>query len=240
MQINVQMNSVQPQAAFKGTVDKAVIQKIRTLEAQTIARQISQANSNGIAVNPKIIEEIKSRFEKVIETLTQKAELLFKDSVITVRKDTGQIYVDNKKLSNQYSNILDRFGLWTFNTEGEPGKFKELIKNKLAQKDPVVMADKETADYMGTIYSFYPTDNIEKGIVKTVDELEYMVKHFNPDSLNELMLYKEKNELKENIKFNKIDSAKSKIKKQVRNIYDVEKELPVEKRTTGLWSDVKK
>ena len=34
--------------------------------------------------------------------------------------------------------------------------------------------------------------------------------------------------------------SKPKIKKQVRNIYDVEKELPVEKRTTGLWPDVKK
>ena len=95
MQINAQMNSVQPQAAFKGTVDKAVIQKIKTIETETIARQISQANSNGIAVNPKIIE-----------SSLKKAALSGGEGCLSVNKDHKGLVHRNYKIKMKAFNAL--------------------------------------------------------------------------------------------------------------------------------------
>lgn len=239
MQINAQVYSVQPQTAFKGTVDKAVIQKIKGLEKSTIARHIDIANGKKIAVNPELIEGIKARFEKVIEILNKKAKLLLKDSVVTLRNDTGQIYVDNKKLSHTYVNILNR-NTSGYQYEGDFSKFTNELWEKLKQGDPIVKADNSRYLYDGLGCGTYDGKDIKYGLPKTIDELECMVNLFNPERLNRVMIGKEKEEIQDLIKRTKIDTISSKTKKQIKKVYDVEKELPPTERNTGFWSNVKK
>ena len=239
MQIYTQMFSVQPQTAFKGTVDTAVIQKIKGIEKSTIARHIDIANGKKIAVNPELIEGIKARFEKAIETLNQKAKLLLKDSVVTLREDTGQIYVDNKKLSHTYVNILNR-NTSGYQYEGDFSKFTNELWEKLKQGDPIVKADNNNYLYHGLGCGIYDGKDIKYGLPKTIDELECMVDFFNPKRLNKVMISKEKEKIQDLVKHQKLDTVNSKIKKQVKQVYNVEKELPVAERNTGFWPNVKK
>lgn len=237
MEINTQNYLMQSQASFKGSVDRSVINKIRQLERDTIKRQVNHANWKGTEVDSQVIEKIKARFNSIIEALNEKAKMLFEDSVIMAEKDSGQIYVKNKKL-NHSSHMLKRNRFLII--EDNFSNFNKMMREKIASKDPVAIVENDL--YKG-IYNNDPNYHIKFGEPKTIDELECLVKElFNPKDLNQAML----NQVKTNV----IDSLRrtskitNKIKQEVMKILSVEKELEPTLRQnsefTDFWSKVKK
>ena len=84
---------------FKGTLSKQAIEKVKSLEKSAILKEIERANYKGEAVKPEVIEKIRKISNNIIKSLQEKAESLFKDSAIIVRKDTKQFFVKNEKLA---------------------------------------------------------------------------------------------------------------------------------------------
>lgn len=215
--------------SFSGRVDDSVVKRVKATEKKLINDYVQSQNRSGGVVDPNVIEEIRTRFSKVIEQFQEKAKHLFKDSVVVCNKD-NRIYVVNPKLGNSSRSIIARTK-YDYYDVNDFSKFKEKITDKYYEGDPIARVE-----------YYNPHSAVEYNIQyhpQNLSEFEEMVELFRPKCMNEIMLDVNKSALLENISYKNLAKPSLKLKKLVKDIQAVEKELPPARRDTSFWTNVK-
>ena len=230
MLVNNQMVSIQPQTSFKGSLSKSVVDRIYAMERKAISSEVCRANYCGQKVSAEVVAQIKEKTREIIKSLQEKAAILFKDSVVALKEDTGEIFVKNKNL-HVISGLID----------GRESSFFESEASIFAKK---ITQESQKSSAIRALYDFgiYPEDaaeRLQKGVPNNIYELEGLVEIFNPRFLNGFMLQKEKKCMLESLRINGTSSITASLKREVKKVFDLERQLPSGSRKSGFWSEVK-
>ncbi len=214
MQISNQMNLLQQQATFKGTVDKSAIKLVRKLEKKAIRYHVEQANRAGRNVDSTIIARIKSMAEGIMSKLEKAAETLYKDSKIRYVDDV--FCVQNNKLGVR-SPIASRVS--------DAGHHLECKYGNL----------------VGSMYDIYSPLEIHANQrlwgaqPATIFELDCLVDGLSSKRTNLSMVQDAKDRLFDRIKSKNITKPGFGIKSRVKTILDVEKEHLYRNPLSDRW-----
>ena len=230
MQVNNQIAVMNNSMAFRGRVDSTVIKKIEKMEKDLICNYVDRVNHQGKKVDPKVIIEIKERFQTVIASLKAKAEELFKDSVITVNSRDSFV-VKHEKL-NEYSHLLRQH---IDHGNNYFGKHKNILDDALYNGDQILRSQYRYTSYIDSDFH----NRIYYAQPKSLSELEVITELFNPEPVDRGIVKDAKERLLDSINYNKDSKFGFRLKRQAKKILDVEKEITPKNRELNLLKNVK-